>query len=106
MRPNEITGLLLGLSILLYVDVGGSDLASSPLVPGLYIFGDSTVDCGNNNYLVTLARSDMPPYGRDFANHRPNGRFSNGKISVDYLGMSLPQNLLKVAFASLLVSCI
>ncbi|MCO5602630.1 hypothetical protein L7F22_056764 [Adiantum nelumboides] len=63
-----------------------------PLVPAFFIFGDSTVDCGNNNYLITLARADMPPYGRDFANHAPNGRFCNGKISVDYLAlyMGLP----------------
>ena len=84
-------GLLIGLSILLYAEVGVSDSAAKPTVPGLYIFGDSTVDCGNNNYLVTLARSDMPPYGRDFVDHRPNGRFSNGKISVDYLGKSFSQ---------------
>ena len=85
-------GLLIGLSIALYADVGVSDPLPKPVVPALYIFGDSTVDCGNNNYLVTLARSDMPPYGRDFANHRPNGRFSNGKISVDYLGKTLSEN--------------
>lgn len=65
---------------------------SKPVVPAFYIFGDSTVDCGNNNYLITLARADMPPYGRDFDNHAPSGRFCNGKISVDFLAlyMGLP----------------
>ncbi|OAY77551.1 GDSL esterase/lipase, partial [Ananas comosus] len=43
-----------------------------------YIFGDSLVDSGNNNYLATTARADQPPYGIDFPSRRPTGRFSNG----------------------------
>ncbi|MCO5608644.1 hypothetical protein L7F22_062858 [Adiantum nelumboides] len=50
------------------------------------MFGDSTVDCGNN-YLITLARASMPPYGRDFDNHALNGRFYNETISIDYLAL-------------------
>lgn len=57
--------------------------ASSPLVPVLFVLGDSTVDCGTNNYLGTLARADRPPYGRDFDTHRPTGRFRNGRIIVE-----------------------
>ncbi|KAE8722490.1 putative inactive receptor kinase [Hibiscus syriacus] len=63
--------------------------SSSPLVPALFIIGDSTVDCGNNNYLGTFARADRPPYGRDFDTHLPTGRFSNGRIPVDYLALYL-----------------
>lgn len=44
----------------------------------LFVFGDSLVDNGNNNYLATSARADSPPYGIDFPTHRPTGRFSNG----------------------------
>ncbi|KAJ4830965.1 hypothetical protein Tsubulata_032488 [Turnera subulata] len=43
-----------------------------------FVFGDSLVDSGNNNYLVTTARADSPPYGIDYPTHRPTGRFSNG----------------------------
>ncbi|KAL8052230.1 hypothetical protein ABFX02_06G199300 [Erythranthe guttata] len=43
-----------------------------------FVFGDSLVDNGNNNYLATTARADAPPYGIDFPTHRPTGRFSNG----------------------------
>ncbi|XWS36527.1 hypothetical protein CRYUN_Cryun20dG0092400 [Craigia yunnanensis] len=43
-----------------------------------FVFGDSLVDNGNNNYLATTARADSPPYGIDYPNHRPTGRFSNG----------------------------
>ncbi|XP_022738165.1 GDSL esterase/lipase At1g71691-like [Durio zibethinus] len=62
---------------------------SSPLVPALFIIGDSTVDCGNNNFLGTFARADHPPYGRDFDTHQPTGRFCNGRIPVDYLALHL-----------------
>lgn len=43
-----------------------------------FVFGDSLVDNGNNNYLATTARADSPPYGIDYPTHRPTGRFSNG----------------------------
>ncbi|KAK7306593.1 hypothetical protein VNO77_44542 [Canavalia gladiata] len=54
-------------------------------VSGFYVFGDSTVDPGNNNYIKTPFRSNFPPYGRDFSNHIPTGRFTNGKLATDYL---------------------
>lgn len=43
-----------------------------------FVFGDSLVDNGNNNYLATTARADAPPYGIDYPTHRATGRFSNG----------------------------
>ncbi|KAK9061376.1 hypothetical protein SSX86_018557 [Deinandra increscens subsp. villosa] len=43
-----------------------------------FVFGDSLVDSGNNNYLATTARADQPPYGIDHPSHRATGRFSNG----------------------------
>ncbi|AES97012.1 hypothetical protein MTR_5g044210 [Medicago truncatula] len=38
------------------------------LVPTLYVFGDSTVDVGNNNNLNTAAKANVFPYGIDFNN--------------------------------------
>ncbi|KAJ6331331.1 hypothetical protein OIU76_009836 [Salix suchowensis] len=55
-----------------------------PLVPALIIFGDSVVDVGNNNNLTTLIKANFLPYGRDFVNHRPTGRFCNGKLATDF----------------------
>ena len=36
------------------------------LVLALYVFGDSTVDAGNNNNLNTPAKANVFPYGIDF----------------------------------------
>ncbi|KAL7594580.1 GDSL esterase/lipase 7 [Lactuca sativa] len=63
-------------------------LPPSP-VPALFVIGDSSVDCGTNNFLGTFARADRLPYGRDFDTHQPTGRFSNGRIPVDYLALHL-----------------
>lgn len=57
-----------------------------PLVPALFIFGDSVVDAGNNNNLYTIVKSNFPPYGRDFNNQMPTGRFCNGKLAADFTG--------------------
>ncbi|CAJ1897997.1 unnamed protein product [Sphenostylis stenocarpa] len=43
-----------------------------------FVFGDSLVYSGNNNYLATTARADSLPYGIDYPTHLPSGRFSNG----------------------------
>lgn len=50
-----------------------------------FVFGDSLVDNGNNNYLATDARADSPPYGIDYPTHRPTGRFSNGLNIPDFI---------------------
>ncbi|XP_050370066.1 GDSL esterase/lipase At5g22810 [Argentina anserina] len=60
-----------------------------PLVPAMFIFGDSVVDVGNNNHLLTLVKSNFPPYGRDFVNHNPTGRFCNGKLASDFTAENL-----------------
>ncbi|KAL0002871.1 hypothetical protein SO802_016652 [Lithocarpus litseifolius] len=54
-------------------------------VPAIIVFGDSTVDAGNNNVVPTLLKSNFRPYGRDFAGGRPTGRFSNGRIPPDFI---------------------
>ncbi|PON39583.1 Lipase, GDSL, active site [Trema orientale] len=57
-------------------------------VPALFIFGDSIVDTGNNNQLPTLIKANFPPYGRDYVNQQPTGRFSNGKLAIDIIADS------------------
>ncbi|KAL2945468.1 hypothetical protein RDABS01_006226 [Bienertia sinuspersici] len=56
-----------------------------------FVFGDSLVDNGNNNYLATSARADRPPYGIDSPNG-PTGRFSNGLNIVDLIGEQIGLN--------------
>ncbi|KAJ4830674.1 hypothetical protein Tsubulata_027983 [Turnera subulata] len=51
----------------------------------ILVFGDSTVDPGNNNYVKTIFRANFAPYGRDFANQVPTGRFSNGRLTTDFI---------------------
>ncbi|CAH2080247.1 unnamed protein product [Thlaspi arvense] len=56
-----------------------------------FIFGDSLVDVGNNNYLFTLSKADSSPYGIDFgpSNGQPTGRFTNGRTISDLVGEGL-----------------
>lgn len=53
-----------------------------------FIFGDSLVDAGNNDYLFTLSKADSPPYGVDFSpsGGKPTGRFTNGRTVSDIIG--------------------
>ncbi|CAL5030466.1 unnamed protein product [Urochloa decumbens] len=70
---------------------------SSAVVPhALFIFGDSLVDAGNNDYLVTLSKANAPPYGVDFAfsGGKPTGRFTNGMTIADIMGEALGQKSL------------
>uniref|UniRef100_A0A1D1XZ97 GDSL esterase/lipase At2g42990 n=1 Tax=Anthurium amnicola TaxID=1678845 RepID=A0A1D1XZ97_9ARAE len=54
-------------------------------VPAIIVFGDSTVDSGNNNGIHTVLKSNFQPYGRDFYGGRPTGRFCNGRLATDFL---------------------
>ncbi|XP_057485174.1 GDSL esterase/lipase At5g55050-like [Actinidia eriantha] len=55
-------------------------------VPAMYVFGDSLVDVGNNNYLkISLAKADFRHNGIDFPGGTPTGRFSNGKNAADFI---------------------
>ncbi|KAL0424585.1 UNVERIFIED_CONTAM: GDSL esterase/lipase [Sesamum radiatum] len=58
-----------------------------------YIFGDSLVDAGNNNYLQTLSKANIPPNGIDFkgSGGNPTGRYTNGRTIGDIVGEELGQ---------------
>ncbi|KAJ6818271.1 GDSL esterase/lipase 5-like [Iris pallida] len=53
----------------------------------LFIFGDSTVDVGNNNYIDSIPshRARHPPYGLNGFFGGPTGRFSDGRLVVDFI---------------------
>ncbi|RCV05113.1 hypothetical protein SETIT_1G056300v2 [Setaria italica] len=82
LRHSLVPLMLLQLHIL----SGGPAAAK---VPALIVFGDSTVDTGNNNYISTVIKSDFAPYGRDLrvgsGGGQPTGRFSNGRLAVDFI---------------------
>ncbi|XP_068312269.1 GDSL esterase/lipase At1g33811 [Pyrus communis] len=61
---------------------------STAQVPGFFIFGDSLVDNGNNNGIITLSRANYRPYGIDFP-LGVTGRFTNGRTYVDVLAQLL-----------------
>lgn len=73
------------LLLLLVFHFSGRRVAGSGKVPALIVFGDSTVDAGNNNFIPTVARGNFPPYGRDFDRGVATGRFSNGRLVTDFL---------------------
>ncbi|KAL4362820.1 hypothetical protein GQ457_04G003740 [Hibiscus cannabinus] len=50
----------------------------------LYVFGDSFVDAGNNQYLHTPSNANYLPYGIDFGGV-PTGRSTNGRTIVDFI---------------------
>ncbi|KAF5758858.1 putative triacylglycerol lipase [Helianthus annuus] len=57
-------------------------------VPAVIVFGDSSVDAGNNNQIQTVLKSNFRPYGRDFFGGKPTGRFSNGRVPPDFISES------------------
>nr|XP_017246406.1 PREDICTED: GDSL esterase/lipase At1g71250-like isoform X1 [Daucus carota subsp. sativus] len=106
---------LLVLIVSSLVIVSGNVETASPQFSAMFAFGDSLTDPGNNNYLTSLAKANYVPYGVDFYQGQPSGRFCNGKTVIDLLGelLGLPllpayadplatgQNILKgVCFAS------
>lgn len=96
--------LLLASSCLLLAFVPASSrpsLSHNPASPpacrsidAMYAFGDSTTDTGNAVLTGSpgFQIADRAPYGNTFG--RPTGRFSDGKLIVDYLCDDLGVNLL------------
>lgn len=81
---SESAALSLVLTFL-WLTATVSSQSQQPQVPCFFIFGDSLVDNGNNNGILTLARANYMPYGIDFP-QGITGRFTNGKTFVDVLG--------------------
>uniref|UniRef100_A0A7N0RF04 GDSL esterase/lipase n=1 Tax=Kalanchoe fedtschenkoi TaxID=63787 RepID=A0A7N0RF04_KALFE len=86
-------GLMMVMVISLMLSISTSEVVEpleikrrpKPAVPAVFVFGDSTVDPGNNNFIGTPFTSNFPPYGQDFPGHRPTGRFSNGRLVPDFV---------------------
>lgn len=67
-------------------------------VPAIIVFGDSSVDSGNNNFIPTIAKCNFKPYGRDFPGGFPTGRFSNGRLSPDFISQGFGLNPIVPAY--------
>ncbi|KAL7228005.1 hypothetical protein ACSBR1_022810 [Camellia fascicularis] len=61
---------------------------ASASFPALFVFGDSTVDAGNNNKIENGITANFYPYGVD-CNNQSIGRFTNGLTTVDFMAFSL-----------------
>uniref|UniRef100_A0ACD5ZGX4 Uncharacterized protein n=1 Tax=Avena sativa TaxID=4498 RepID=A0ACD5ZGX4_AVESA len=74
---------LMALVVAVLVMCGGGMALAANLVPAVYVFGDSTVDVGNNEPLPL-------PYGIDLPqDYLPTGRASNGYNVADYISKLL-----------------
>ncbi|GFS29964.1 GDSL-like Lipase/Acylhydrolase superfamily protein [Actinidia rufa] len=96
-----MNGFVAALVMFLVVNLGlfakgGDDLDSG----ASFIFGDSLVDAGNNNYLPTLSRANIKPNGIDFkaSGGKPTGRYTNGRTIGDIVGEELGQAHYAVPF--------
>ncbi|GAB2225888.1 hypothetical protein Droror1_Dr00021658 [Drosera rotundifolia] len=93
--PVKLAVVLLLIPTMVMTGVNGISINEAKLLraqkklSGLMIFGDSTMDSGNNDYIPTLFRSNFAPYGMNFFNHTPNGRFTDGRLPTDFLGNSI-----------------
>ncbi|KAL6594266.1 hypothetical protein ACP70R_048459 [Stipagrostis hirtigluma subsp. patula] len=91
MFPSQrVSHLLLLLLAVHYALLSsGTAAAAAGKVPAIIVFGDSTVDAGNNNYIPTIIKGDFPPYGCDFDGGVATGRFSNGRLVTDFVSEAL-----------------
>lgn len=83
-RPR---GILVGIMIQVLTVFALFRNCFSKNVPANFVFGDSLVEVGNNNYIATLSRANHIPNGIDFG--KPTGRFTNGRTIVDIIGQSI-----------------
>ncbi|OMO52588.1 Lipase, GDSL [Corchorus capsularis] len=67
-------------------------------LPAIYVFGDSYIDSGNNNFLPTTSKANFLPNGVDFDRSIPTGRATNGRTVVDFIaqvaGLPFPPAML------------
>ncbi|KAK1305187.1 GDSL esterase/lipase [Acorus calamus] len=82
MEGKGLHILLSSLSLVALLVIQSADAD----VPAIYVFGDSSVDVGNNNYLsMNAGKANFPFNGIDFPGGVPTGRFGNGYVLSDYM---------------------
>ncbi|CAN0877766.1 GDSL esterase/lipase 5 [Linum grandiflorum] len=86
-KPNHQTWLQ--IAILAFLIIGAESVVGrnkQSRAVGFFLFGDSFLDAGNNNYIntTTLDQANFWPYGETFF-HFPTGRFSDGRLLSDFI---------------------
>lgn len=85
-RLHGFVAAAAGVVLLVFLKCSNQMVAAETYgVPAIFVFGDSLVDVGNNNFLHSAARANYYPYGIDFSDG-PTGRFSNGRTVIDMFG--------------------
>lgn len=96
----EFLSCLVKFGVIILVLEQMKGVKGQPLVPAMFIFGDSVADVGNNNDLHTIVKSNFPPYGRDFVTQEPTGRFCNGKLATDFTAETIGFTSYQAAYLS------
>jgi hypothetical protein len=89
MKQFSLSTTLLFLSVFAVLcnsEAAIHQLPKNETIPAVIMFGDSIVDTGNNNDLISAIKCNFPPYGRNFKGGIATGRFSNRKVPSDFLG--------------------
>ncbi|KAK3416134.1 hypothetical protein EUGRSUZ_H01970 [Eucalyptus grandis] len=97
LQPCTLILALLLANVICFLGKADSDSLG---LGASFIFGDSLVDAGNNNYLPTLSRANIRPNGIDFtaSGGMPTGRYTNGRTIGDIVGELLGQPHYAVPF--------
>ncbi|XP_058209898.1 GDSL esterase/lipase At4g16230-like [Rhododendron vialii] len=85
LRGKPVVRIAFGIMIVLIILCG---ICTAKRVPANFVFGDSLVEVGNNNYIASLSKCNYVPFGIDFGG-RPTGRFTNGRTIVDIIGQEI-----------------
>ncbi|KAF3607123.1 hypothetical protein DY000_02044618 [Brassica cretica] len=90
MATSKTMAVILFLITLVKSSNAAENATTQPLAPAILIFGDSTVDTGNNNYHANANfKANHIPYGVDLPGKVASGRFSNGKLYCDIVASKL-----------------
>ncbi|CAI0382524.1 unnamed protein product [Linum tenue] len=80
-----LTNLVLVLLFLITSSPCFAQQTGNGSVVALFAFGDSILDTGNNNNLLSGSKCNYPPYGKDFPGGRATGRWGNGRVFSEVL---------------------
>ncbi|XP_040998895.1 GDSL esterase/lipase 5-like isoform X2 [Juglans microcarpa x Juglans regia] len=86
-RPSSVFLIMaVHVAILISTSCGSISSEHSRKHVAFFIFGDSFLDAGNNNYIntTTLDQANFWPYGETYFRF-PTGRFSDGRLISDFI---------------------
>ncbi|BAF08509.1 GDSL esterase/lipase At1g71691 [Oryza sativa Japonica Group] len=103
---STLAVMVVSFVVLLAGGAGAAAAAVAQPVP-LFVFGDGTLDVGNNNNLPgdedvgDPPRANHPYYGIDFPGGKATGRFSNGYTMADFIAKYMGYEMSPPAYLSL-----